>query len=165
MTGENKDDTLIIILKENNGKVEPKYIGDTDFVLETTTAAEVNYIAFDVASIDYHQQLYGAVHRKFKKQYINEKYKDTKPPENVEEEKDDDNIRISSTAYCNKRILRFMCNNQARFGVSISDGDLKITNPDEKGENKYCKLDPRYKLDFDKAKQEQSEAKRRKIRY
>ncbi len=83
MTGANKDDTLIIILKEalkeKDGKIEPTYVYSTDngfcvkkdraeendapenddFIFnDSPTPAEVNYIVFGISSPDYHQHLY-----------------------------------------------------------------------------------------------------------
>ncbi len=50
------EDTLVIILKEKDRQIEVKYLTDIDFI--TKTSAEVNYVAFDISSVDYHQMLY-----------------------------------------------------------------------------------------------------------
>lgn len=60
---KNKIDTLIIILNENNGVVEATYIADK-IVLPTITASEINYIAFQIPSVDLHAQLYGYLQSK-----------------------------------------------------------------------------------------------------
>ena len=54
---EDKDNVLIIILSDENGIIKADKMKDT--VLPTTTAAEINYLAFDVKSVDYHIALYG----------------------------------------------------------------------------------------------------------
>lgn len=52
------DNSVIIALQENN---QPKKItkSSNPFALPLTTSAEVNYHIFDIASIDYHIQLFG----------------------------------------------------------------------------------------------------------
>lgn len=50
--------TLVIVLADNNGTVEVKHVTSPG-VLPTITAAETNYLAFNVYTIDYHIQLYG----------------------------------------------------------------------------------------------------------
>ena len=53
------DNVLIIILNETTtGNIEPKRM-TAPSVLPTITSAEVNYLAFDVVSNDYHIELYG----------------------------------------------------------------------------------------------------------
>lgn len=66
---EHQNDTLVIVLTENAGVISSKPI-TTPIVLPTITASEVNYAAFDVASIDYHIALYGAIQAKYNKQTI-----------------------------------------------------------------------------------------------
>ena len=51
-------DTLVIILKDNNGVIESKRMNAPEF-LPQITAAEVNYQAFNIASVDLHIALYG----------------------------------------------------------------------------------------------------------
>ena len=51
------DNVLVIILNDDNGIVKADKIHDR--VLPTIIAAEVNYLAFDIKSIDYHIALYG----------------------------------------------------------------------------------------------------------
>ena len=50
--------TLVIVLKENNGVIESKHI-TAPIVLPTVTNAEINYHAFDLYSVDSHIALYG----------------------------------------------------------------------------------------------------------
>ena len=50
-------DVLIIILSESNGIISANKINE--MVLPSATAAEINYLAFDVKSVDYHIALYG----------------------------------------------------------------------------------------------------------
>ncbi|MBQ3674084.1 MAG: AAA family ATPase, partial [Campylobacter sp.] len=52
------DNFVIVALQENN---QPKKImkNDGTFILPSVTAAEINYHVFDIASIDYHIQLFG----------------------------------------------------------------------------------------------------------
>lgn len=51
------NNVLVIILKDDNGTIVPSRTNDR--VLPTLTASEVNYLAFDIASVDYHIALYG----------------------------------------------------------------------------------------------------------
>ena len=51
------NEVLIIILSENNGGISANKINE--IVLPSITAAEINYLAFGVRSIDYHIALYG----------------------------------------------------------------------------------------------------------
>ena len=117
---KDRDNTLVIMLKEKDGKIEPKYVGGEDCVLPSPTSAEVNYIAFDIPSIDYHQQLYGEVHKKFRKEH---KDKDEKK----------DKINIYKIEFCNKSILEYLGAHKEKYDVDIND--LKP--------GKYCKLSPR----------------------
>lgn len=55
---KDKDNTLIIVLKNNNGKVSAINLDQSNFVLPTPTLAEINYEAFNIASKDYHNELY-----------------------------------------------------------------------------------------------------------
>lgn len=55
---KDKDNTLIIVLKNNNGKVSAINLDQSNFVLPTPTLAEINYEAFNIASRDYHNELY-----------------------------------------------------------------------------------------------------------
>lgn len=61
---EDKDDTLVIVLNDNAGTIE-KHEVKTPLALPTITASEINYVAFDVPSIDYHIALYGAIQSKY----------------------------------------------------------------------------------------------------
>ena len=55
---KDKDNTLIIVLKNINGKVSAINLDQSNFVLPTPTLAEINYEAFNIASKDYHNELY-----------------------------------------------------------------------------------------------------------
>ncbi len=55
---EDKDNTLVIILKDDNGTVKG-ISSRTPYILPHVTAAEVNFQAFNIYSVDYHIQLYG----------------------------------------------------------------------------------------------------------
>lgn len=57
---EDKENVLIIILNQKDGRIEAKSI-DEPFVLPTITAAEINYLAFGIVSNDYHIALYGYI--------------------------------------------------------------------------------------------------------
>lgn len=59
-----RDNILIIVLKEDNGKVEPRKI-DMPLTLPSPTSAEVNYLVFDIISNDFHTQLYGYLQNKY----------------------------------------------------------------------------------------------------
>jgi len=54
----NKTDNLVIVLSDVSGAIHSKKI-DAPSVLPTITAAETNYLAFDIISNDYHIELYG----------------------------------------------------------------------------------------------------------
>ena len=66
---EDKNDTLVIVLKDNAGTIE-KHEVKMPFALPTITASEINYVAFGVPSIDYHIALYGAIQSKYGVHYI-----------------------------------------------------------------------------------------------
>ena len=52
-----RDNVLIIILSDENGLIKADKMND--IVLPSVTAAEINYLAFGVHSVDYHIALYG----------------------------------------------------------------------------------------------------------
>lgn len=54
---EDPNNVLVIILEDNNGMIVPSRTHDR--VLPTLTASEINYLAFGIASVDYHIALYG----------------------------------------------------------------------------------------------------------
>ena len=61
---EDKDNVLIITLSDNNGcVVATKML--TPMVLQTLNAAEINYLAFGILSVDYHIALYGYLQSKY----------------------------------------------------------------------------------------------------
>ncbi len=62
---EDLDNTLIIVLKNENGIIHPRKIVAPS-VLPTLTAAEINYLAFNIVSTDYHIQLYGYLQSQIK---------------------------------------------------------------------------------------------------
>lgn len=55
---KDEKDTLVIILKDDNGTIKAQS-SRTPYILPIVTAAEVNFQAFNIYSIDYHIQLYG----------------------------------------------------------------------------------------------------------
>lgn len=61
--------TLVVVLKDNNGSIEKKEV-TAPLLLPTLVASEVNFVAFDVCSIDYHIALYGAIQSKYNKHSI-----------------------------------------------------------------------------------------------
>ena len=58
-----KDDVLILALKDDNGTITALPM-KLPLALPTITSAEINYRIFDIASIDYHIQLYGYLQTK-----------------------------------------------------------------------------------------------------
>lgn len=66
---KDKDNVLVIVLNEENGTITSKAI-NAPAVLPTITAAETNYLAFNIASIDYHIELYGYLQTKENKRSI-----------------------------------------------------------------------------------------------
>ena len=60
---ENRANTLIVLLKHMGTNVDVKRI-TAPLVLPTVTSAELNYIAFDIVSNDYHIQLFGYLQNK-----------------------------------------------------------------------------------------------------
>lgn len=60
---EDRNNVLIITLNDNNGTIEAKKI-TAPSILPSITAAETNYLAFDVVSSDYHIELYGYLQNK-----------------------------------------------------------------------------------------------------
>ena len=66
---KDKDRTLVIVLKDNNGTIEKQEIR-TPLVLPTITTSEINYAAFGIPSIDYHIALYGTIQSIYNKHSI-----------------------------------------------------------------------------------------------
>ena len=66
---EHQSDVVVVVLTDNGGVISPKKI-TTPIVLPTIIAAEVNYAAFGIPTIDYHIALYGAIQAKYNKQTI-----------------------------------------------------------------------------------------------
>lgn len=66
---KDSNNVLVITLNEADGVITPNKV-TTPSVLPTITAAETNYIAFDIASIDYHIELYGYLQTKENKHTI-----------------------------------------------------------------------------------------------
>ncbi len=60
---DNSDDTLILLLKNSSGALEISHI-QAPLVLSSLTSAEINYVAFDLVSNDYHIELYGYLQNK-----------------------------------------------------------------------------------------------------
>lgn len=60
---EDSTNVLIIVLSNVNGTICSKKI-DTLRILPSITAAEINYLAFGIMSIDYHIELYGYLQNK-----------------------------------------------------------------------------------------------------
>ena len=65
----NPTKTLVVVLRDNGGTIEKKEV-TAPLLLPTLVASEVNYVAFDVCSIDYHIALYGAIQSKYNKHSI-----------------------------------------------------------------------------------------------
>lgn len=61
---EDKANTLVIVLKSNQGSIEASEVRQP-FILPTITSSEINYLAFDVCSIDYHIALYGEIQSRY----------------------------------------------------------------------------------------------------
>lgn len=60
---ENRDKTLIVLLKQVGTSIEVREI-TAPLVLPAVTSAELNYVAFDIPSNDYHIELYGQLQNK-----------------------------------------------------------------------------------------------------
>lgn len=60
---EDKDNVLVIILQDKDGTINAKKV-NSSFILPMITAAEINYWAFNILSVDYHIQLYGYLQEK-----------------------------------------------------------------------------------------------------
>ncbi len=61
---EDKANTLVIVLKSNQGSIDASEVRQP-FILPTITSSEINYLAFDVCSIDYHIALYGEIQSRY----------------------------------------------------------------------------------------------------
>ena len=66
---EDRDNVLVIVLTDDNGTTKSEAITAPN-VLPTITAAETNYLAFGVASTDYHIELYGYLQTKTMNHHI-----------------------------------------------------------------------------------------------
>ena len=60
-----RENTLVILLKDNKGTIESDRINGS-FVLPSLTSAEINYEAFHIVSNDYHNQLYACLQEQSK---------------------------------------------------------------------------------------------------
>ena len=60
-----QENNLVIVLKDDSGKIKGNRIDTLSLSLPSITSAEVNYHAFDIPSIDYHIELYGTLQNKF----------------------------------------------------------------------------------------------------
>lgn len=60
---DNSANTLILLLKNGSGTLEISHI-QAPLVLPSLTSAEINYVAFDLVSNDYHIELYGYLQNK-----------------------------------------------------------------------------------------------------
>ena len=58
-----RNNILTIVITEKNGIVKIKKL-DMPLILPSLTSAEVNYLAFDIVSNDFHTQLYGHIQNK-----------------------------------------------------------------------------------------------------
>ena len=65
---KNRARTLIVLLQHTGTNIEVKRI-TAPLVLPTVTSAELNYIAFDIVSNDYHIELYGYLQNKIALSY------------------------------------------------------------------------------------------------
>jgi hypothetical protein len=59
----NKSDNLVIVLYRENGTLKARRI-DAPISLPSITSAEVNYLAFDICTTDYHIELFSALQQK-----------------------------------------------------------------------------------------------------
>lgn len=66
---QNNNTDLVVVLTENNGVITSKKI-TCPHVLPSITAAETNYLAFDLPSSDYHIELYGWLQNKESKNTV-----------------------------------------------------------------------------------------------
>ena len=66
------DKTLVVVLNDDNGTIKKKEVisPSEPFLLPSLVASEVNFVAFDVYSVDYHIALYGAIQSKYNKHSI-----------------------------------------------------------------------------------------------
>lgn len=55
---QDRENVLVIVLSDDSGTIKSKHI-TAPSVLPSVTAAETNYLAFGVPSVDYHIELYG----------------------------------------------------------------------------------------------------------
>ena len=60
---DNSSNTLILLLKNSSGTLEISHI-QAPLVLPSLTSAEINYVAFNLVSNDYHIELYGYLQNK-----------------------------------------------------------------------------------------------------
>ena len=58
-------DTLIVRLYKEKGEIKNQTITNMNSRLPETTIAEIQYLVFDIPSIEYHNQLYGALFSRF----------------------------------------------------------------------------------------------------
>lgn len=61
---KDKTNNLVIVLKDKNGTIAPTRV-DAPSKLSVITAAETNYLAFGICSVDYHIELFSALQQRF----------------------------------------------------------------------------------------------------
>ncbi len=61
---KDKARNLVIVLKDKNGTIAPTRV-DAPSKLPVITAAETNYLAFGICSVDYHIELFAALQQKY----------------------------------------------------------------------------------------------------
>jgi len=66
---KDRENVLVIVLSDDNGVIKGRRITAPN-ALPTITAAETNYLAFGVPSIDYHIELYGYLQSKINKSSV-----------------------------------------------------------------------------------------------
>ena len=142
MTGERKKDTLIITLKEEDGKIKPTRIfydgnkwttklttddnnQNKDFLLPSTTSAEINRRVFDIFSKDYLFQLYSLLSDTIDKKKKEKIEKIEEKKEEIEEKK------YYKEVSCNKCIQKYIEENIQTYIQRYIDKD-KDTKDQEK---------------------------------
>lgn len=122
------ENTLVIVLHDNKGIIESEEIRQP-FLLPTITAAEINYAAFGIYSVDYHIALFGEIQSR----YCSDKYIKTCDDYIVSTSQYDRSIheRIStngSTTYSSlTTLIRNKIDHPADSHYTYSEEDLKVS--------------------------------------
>lgn len=123
-----KENTLVIILAQNNGKITGQVVEDP-VLLGETRLPEISYLTFGVPSSDYHNLLYGEIQNKF----------------NLTSIKKCDNFLVNSTFYNSNRLMKVYTHKNCQYMCLSTYIRNCIDHPDDR---KYTIEELQNSIDF-----------------